>query len=55
MREERWLGYINSDEELVVVYVPTENIKRIYARKKFDKENGLIEYMTYIKEMSLFQ
>ena len=38
MREKRWLGYINSDEELEVVYVHTENIKRIYARKKFDKE-----------------
>lgn len=54
MREKRWLGYINSDEELEVVYVPFENVKKIYARKKFDKEKWANRiYVTYRKYVTV--
>ena len=54
MREKRLLGYINSNEELEVVYVPLGNVKRIYARKKFNKEKWAEEiYNKYAKNITV--
>lgn len=55
MGEKRFLGYINSNEEFEVVYVPLGNVKKIYARKKFDKEKWAKEiYNKYAKNIIVF-
>ena len=50
MREKRWLGYINSDEEIKIVSFGDR--KRVLVKKKFDKEKWAKEiYNKYAKNI----